>query len=56
MALEQPTELTVVKVVEHGLMTREVYAVDNDGNVWKCTEGMGDMKWKLFKRADEVAR
>jgi hypothetical protein len=53
--MEAPLEeLIVVKVVDHGLLVRDLYATDNAGNVWKCTEGMGKLDWKLFKRFEEL--
>jgi hypothetical protein len=51
--MEQPTELTPVKVIHYGLLTSEVFAVDDKGNVWRRIEGIGEDAWKLFKRVEE---
>jgi hypothetical protein len=41
---------TIVKVVPISLMAREVYALDEAGNVWRKIEGI-DETWRLFKPA-----
>jgi hypothetical protein len=52
--MEQPTFLTLVKVVPRGLTVRELYAIDPEGNVWWRTDGFRLTPWKLHKKAEEL--
>lgn len=47
----QPKQLTTVKVVQHGLLSRTVFAVDEKGKIWKRLEGFGQAKWILHKKS-----
>jgi hypothetical protein len=49
--MQQPKELTIVKVVKQSPLVSTVYAVDKKSNVWKRSEGFGDQKWELYRKA-----
>lgn len=46
---KQPQSLTIVKVIRQSLLVRIVFAVDEDGSVWKRVEGFGESEWELYK-------
>jgi hypothetical protein len=48
---DAPKQIVKVQKVDRGLMSKEIYAVDAEGNVWRRTEGFGRGKWWLAKKA-----
>jgi len=57
MELEQPDFLTPVRADQDGLGYATVYAVDEQGNVWRTRQVDGSRgEWRLFKKASEIVQ